>query len=251
MQPKTLILLAAALQSANVLAAPVAALAGTYALTLSPFSHSFLNIKLISLVDASAVAFNAEEKRADNQIYGKFTLQAKDDAEEEEKRDAKNQIYPKLTLSAKDAAEEKAKRQTEFRGAQYAHLYKEAADAGLAETKEKRQTQFRGAQYARLYREAADAGLAAEQAKEKRGVAEAEDAALVERDAQVNQIYKPVLLRKEDALERRDAEKEQIYSLGVLRKDDDAFANAKREVGAQTYGPRTLDAQTYKPTVLD
>ncbi|KAF1947937.1 hypothetical protein EJ02DRAFT_449408 [Clathrospora elynae] len=52
---------------------------------------------------------------------------------------------------------------TEFRGAQYAHSYKEAADAGLTEREvvaPRQATEFRGAQYVHLYKEAADAGLA-------------------------------------------------------------------------------------------
>ncbi|KAJ4364803.1 hypothetical protein N0V95_000647 [Ascochyta clinopodiicola] len=118
-----------------------------------------------------------------------------------------------VAVSAAGNVVEVGKRQTGFRTAAYAHLYREAADAGLAEAKEKRQTGFRTAAYAHLYREAADAGLAEEKAEDKRRVAEAEDAVLVD----------------------RDAEKEQIYSLGVLRKEGEEVENV----------------QTYKPTSLD
>ncbi|KZM26062.1 uncharacterized protein EKO05_0005875 [Ascochyta rabiei] len=48
---------------------------------------------------------------------------------------------------------------------------------------DKRQTGFRTAAYAHLYREAADAGLAEEKAEE-RSTAETEDAVLVDRDAE-------------------------------------------------------------------
>lgn len=49
---------------------------------------------------------------------------------------------------------------TEFSGAAYSHLYKEAADAGVAKRKPVDATEFSGAAYSHLYKEATDAGVA-------------------------------------------------------------------------------------------
>lgn len=174
MQPKALILLAAALQSANILAAPVASPAGTYTLSFLPSTYPYPNNVLTLLVDAGALAFNNPG------YYREYRVATESGLVDKEKRDEKVQTYGKLYLGAKHAAEEKEKRtswtldpnvvdddkdkekrQIGFHTASYAHLYKDAADEGLAEekAKEKRQTEFRGAAYVRVYKEAADKGL--------------------------------------------------------------------------------------------
>lgn len=49
----------------------------------------------------------------------------------------------------------------EFRGAAYAHAYKQAEEAGLVE-KRASPVEFKGTGYARAYKQAEEAGLAAE-----------------------------------------------------------------------------------------
>jgi hypothetical protein len=130
MHAKFIIALAAAFNSASVLAAPVQA--------------RMLSRSLHEIMQASSHKFVEDAAKRDDNVTEFFGAQ-----------------YSRLYKEAKEAGLTKRdvdENAIEFFGAQYSHLYKEAKDAGVAK-RDNSAVEFVGRPYAILYKEAANAGL--------------------------------------------------------------------------------------------